>query len=256
MNVRFLAIGKWGEGEVVVSWAPDSRRRDAAVERIIEHSWQEALARKDLHIFDGPMTRLERFSASGKLELDVCLTSYRIFWGTNLNHPEVPPETRSNAIGLSCALESMDGALVLGKRTASVAYYPNYIHPFAGALEPSATIDVFSEIRRELNEELSIDRREIASIVCLGLIEDASILQPELIFWAKCSLDRAEIERRLDAAEHQRCVWIEPTAQGAEQTVDHELLTPVGIGTILLWGRERFGVLWFDAATRARNLQP
>jgi hypothetical protein len=256
VKVAFRAIGNWREGDVITSRAQGSRFRDPAVEKLIDAAWREASNRQGLHIFDGPMTRLERFTANEKLHLELSRTSYRVFWGTNLNHPQVPPEARANAVGMSCALESGDGALVLGRRTSSVAYYPSRIHPFAGALEPADSIDVFAEIRRELREELSLDRGEIAGIVCLGIIEDSSIFQPELIFWARCTLNRAEIEQRLDAKEHERCIWVEPTQSAVQAALDNQLLTPVALGTVLLWGRERFSIAWFDAAARARNLQP
>ena len=42
----------------------------------------------------------------------------------------------ANPVGVSPALLSADNFLIMGRRNASVAYYPNRIHPFAGALEP------------------------------------------------------------------------------------------------------------------------
>jgi hypothetical protein len=259
VNVRFVAIGNWGESDVIVSRVSDSRVRDPATEKLIDAAWEEGRARNGVKLFDGPMCRLERVSAGAKLELDLSVTSYKIFWGTNLNHPQVPARARANGIGMSCALENVDGALVLGRRTSSVAYYLNRVHPFAGTLEPAEKIDIFADMRRELREELSLEAREIGSMMCQGIIEDAAIHQPELIFTARCGLSRAEIERRLDAGEHERCVWVEPTERAAEAALDDGSLTPVAVGTVLLWGRGRFGQAWFgawfDAATRARNLR-
>jgi len=255
VKVRFRAIGAWGEGDVIGSWVQDSRRRDENVEKIIDATWDAGRRRKGLNLFDGPMCRLEAIRVGKQLELDLSRTSYRIFWGTNLNHPELAADARANAVGMSCALESGDGALVLGRRTSSVAYYPSRVHPFAGALEPGETIEVFAEMRRELLEELKLARDEIASMICLGIIEDASISQPELIFRSACDLSCAEIESRLDKGEHERCVCVEATERDAEAALDNDAMTPVAIGTILLWGRERFGGEWFDAAARARTLR-
>lgn len=251
MRVRFRTIGKWDEGDVVARWVEDGRRREPEVEREIERGWQEILHWDGVKLFDGPMCRLEQFRAARQLELDLSRTSYKIFWGTNLNHNEIwrvhGAEVMANAVGMSCALESAEGLLVLGRRSAAVAYYPGRVHPFAGSLEPGEAIDVFAEMRRELGEELHLQAGEVAGMNCLGIIEDASVLQPELVFEARCVLPRREMEERLNAEEHTACVWVEPTLDAVDWTLEKPELTPVAVGTVLLWGLGRFGREWFDA---------
>ena len=41
------------------------------------------------------------------------------------------------------SLLTRDGWLLYGRRNATVAYYPNRVHPFAGTLEPGDLADVF-----------------------------------------------------------------------------------------------------------------
>jgi hypothetical protein len=48
---------------------------------------------------------------------------------------------------VSPALLTADGFLMMGRRNASVAYYPNRVHPFAGALDPGDA-DMFAAVRR------------------------------------------------------------------------------------------------------------
>jgi hypothetical protein len=49
-------------------------------------------------------------------------------------------------------------------------------------------------------------------------------------------------------------VAIERTREKVELSLRDPAMTPVALGTILLWGREHFGPDWFDAAQRAVNL--
>src|SRR5688500_85996 len=129
------------------------------------------------------MCRLERCEASPEaLRLWVSPTSYKPFLGTNLTGVDVLASALANPLGLSAALVTSDGWLMLGRRNTSVAYYPNRTHPFAGSLEPGELTDVFKGVLRELDEELGLSEREVAEIRCLGLIEDAKLRQPEIVF--------------------------------------------------------------------------
>src|SRR5688572_13684152 len=138
---------------------------------------------------------------------DVCSsdldTSYKPFLGTNLTHPELAdrhgPAILANPVGVSPALITADGWLMMGRRNASVAYYPNRVHPFAGALDP-ADPDPFAAIGRELAEELGFTEDDIAidGMHCTGIAEDVSIRQPELIFSVVSTRTRNEIESKLD----------------------------------------------------------
>lgn len=222
---------------------------------IIEASWREAGGRPGVHLFDGPMCRLERVNASAdELRLTISRTSYKQFHGTNMTHPELPRGELASPVGLSCALESADGYLLLGKRNDRVAYYPSRLHPFAGALEPGdgGTPDVFAEVRRELEEELSLTPAEVAELTCVALIEDHALRQPELIFLARSHLARREIEARLDPGEHDAVVAVVPQeARVDELLAETERMTPVCAGAVLAWSATRFGPVWFaDAQVR------
>src|SRR6476619_7334639 len=85
----------------------------------------------------------------------------------------------ANPVGLSTALETSDGFLLMGRRNERVAYYPGRLHPFAG-------------FRRELGEELSLDEPDVPLIRCTGIVEDVALRQPELIFRVECALTRKE----------------------------------------------------------------
>ena len=247
-----LKSGDWGPGDVDVLWVPNTRRVVPEVEALIDRAWQAALARPGAHLFDGPMCRLEQREVSPdgrRLRLALSLTTYKPFFGTNMSHPELAdrygPEVMANPVGVSPALETVDDFLLLGRRNAAVAYYPNRVHPFAGALEPRDGGDVFAAVRRELREELSLDGTDVAEVRCTGLVWEAALRQTEMIFRARSTLSREQVVTRLDRQEHGSAYVIRATQEGVTSALTDAMLTPVAIASLLLWGRSRFGDEWF-----------
>jgi hypothetical protein len=199
----------------------------------IELAWTAALARLGSRLYDGPMVRLNAWQIDGdRLRLTLGRTSYKPFMGTNLMHPELAdrygPEILANPLGLSAALESVDGFLLLGRRNANVAFYPNRVHTFAGTAEEA---DVFAGIRKELFEELKLGEADIAQIHCIGLSEDRAIRQPELIFHVKSKRSRGEIERHLDDKEHSELVAFDDP----DRALGQPDLTPIARAAVSLW---------------------
>jgi 8-oxo-dGTP pyrophosphatase MutT (NUDIX family) len=249
-KLSFHAIGDWGPGRVRLSWADRSSRRIVPdVERVIEETWSRVLARPGVHLFDGPMCRVESISVTpDSIDLTLSPTSYKPFLGTNLENPHLATtygrDVMATPAGVSTAVETADGYLLLGRRTASVADYPDRLHPFAGALDPRDGDDAFRAVYRELSEELGLAASDVADVRCTGIAEDAALLQPELIFATTCSIPRAEIERRLDDAEHHASVAIRTDAGDVEDTLGDPALTPVGMASLMLWGRLKLGDEW------------
>jgi 8-oxo-dGTP pyrophosphatase MutT (NUDIX family) len=262
-KVQFRIVGDWLPGQVSCRCVPTSFDPPADVVELIERTWIEAQRRPGIHLFDGPMCRLESFSAdTAELRLSVSKTSYKAFVGTNLHHPEVAdhcgPSCLANALGISCAVVSADDYLLLGQRNKRVAYYPGRIHPFAGALEPREPMDIFDEARRELKEELGFTSLDIAEMRCLGLVEDLSLRQPELICLVCSTIRQDEIESRVDAGEHDGA-FVVRLCEGdlADALKSAPLLTPVGAAAILLTGRKSFGEKWFEKILAAdKNVRP
>lgn len=253
-SLIFHEIGEWSEGQIRVHRVPSSWRDTPEVSETIERASRDAQSRGGMHLFDGPMCRLESVEHVGaELILNLSQTSYKIFYGTNLTHPELAELARP--VGVSPALISADNHLLLGRRNAAVAYYPNRIHPFAGALEPREDLDVFDEVRRELSEELSLQDRDVTDIVCTGLVEDTQLKHPELIFAARCRLERQQIEQQVDDKEHHAS-WSTPaTPDGiAAALAAEDQFTPVARATMLLFRRIDFGESWFNETRRmSRN---
>jgi 8-oxo-dGTP pyrophosphatase MutT (NUDIX family) len=248
----FHAAGDWTREQVHLSQAQSKRRIVPEVERLIDEAWRAATSQPGVNLFDGPMCRLESWSASAqRLSLALSETSYKIFLGTNLHHAELADrygrDILANPVGVSPALETADGWLMMGRRNASVAYYPNKIHPFAGAVEPRDALNVFDAVLRELREELGFTSADVADLRCTGIAEDRSIRQPELIFRASSMRTKAEIEATVDRTEHHASWSIPTTGKAVEEALeDMSGMTPVGVAALLLWGRSAFGVDWFQ----------
>jgi 8-oxo-dGTP pyrophosphatase MutT (NUDIX family) len=250
--LMFHAVGDWGQGDVRLKWTPQSTRRVVpAVERIINETWDRVANKQGVHLFDGPMCRVESFEASSDvLRLTLSPTSYKPFLGTNLHNPQLAEQygrdVLANPVGVSTVLETSDGFLMLGRRNASVAYYPDRVHPFAGALEPHDGADPFSAVYRELREELALEPADVAGLRCTGLAEDTRLLHVEMIFATRTQFSRTEIERRVDEVEHHAAWSVAADADAIEHAVADRVLTPVAVASLLLWGRLRVGREWFD----------
>jgi 8-oxo-dGTP pyrophosphatase MutT (NUDIX family) len=246
--LKFLRPGNWSSAQLSIAWTATARRILPEVETAIDAAWTAALARPGVHLFDGPMCRLESWTAADdRLHLTVSKTTYKIFLGTNMANPQFAQrfgtDVMANPLGVSTLLTTADNVLLLGRRTAAVAYHPNRVHPFAGSMEP-ADADPFVTAHRELAEELSLNTTDIR---CIGLMESHDLRQPELIFAANSQLKKIDIESKLDPVEHHDIWSIAATAGAIEKAViENRNLTPVAVGSLLLWGRLHAGQSWFD----------
>jgi 8-oxo-dGTP pyrophosphatase MutT (NUDIX family) len=248
--LTFHVIGEFAAKNVHCISVPATRRIVPEVEAMIDAAWRDVLARPGVKLYDGPISRLERFRPDGdQLHLELSQTSYRIFVGTNLYHPDLAdrfgPEVMANPVGVSTALATADGKLLFGRRNAAVAYYPRRTHPFAGSLEPRDNCDVFGAARRELREELTLADTDLGELTLLGLVEDRLIRHPELIFSVTTRLGEKELIAQMDQAEHHDTVAIPADTASVENALHDQSFTPVGLACLLLWGRRRFGEDWY-----------
>jgi 8-oxo-dGTP pyrophosphatase MutT (NUDIX family) len=245
--LTFRHTGDWGPGDIAVEWTESTRPIIPKVEEAIERAWSDTLNRRPgVHLFDGPMCRLERAAVSPpaqgrRFELVLSQTSYKVFLGTNLTHPHLADRfgtaILANPLGASVLLESSDGWLLLGRRGRSVAYYPDRIHPFAGAVEPRDAGDVFGAALRELREELSLTAADLGHLRCVGLVEDNALRQPELIFHGRCAPPRTELETRVDRIEHRGAWAVRAQPAAIEDAVRDPALTPVAVAALTLYSR-------------------
>lgn len=171
------------------------------------------------------------------MTIDLSHTRYRVVVGTNFANPDFVDtygaNVMANPVGVSTGLMTSDGWIIMGRRNDSVAYYPNRVHPFAGSLEVEEQIDIFTNVRRELREELSLESKDIIRIVCLGIAEDAMLRHPETIHLTWTHRTRAEIERQVHADEHQGVWCIRATPDAIRDAMaNNPTLTPIAKSVI------------------------
>ncbi len=264
------AFGVFGPGRVRVVWRDEPRPANAPLDALVDRTWAEALReakRSGAMLFNGQLARYLRHRVQEEaLYIEVGPTDYAQFMSTNyLNHArgdEFGWDLFSNPIGTTATLITTDGWLLYGRRSARVACHAGYVHTFGGGLEAgernaAGEFDTFGSVRRELAEELGLQPKDITSITCLGLIRDATIRQPELIFDACLTLTRAEVEARL-SHDHERehdavaACRDEPDAIVPFITTA-DLIAPVAVGALCQHGRRCFGEDWYeDAVERIR----
>ena len=250
--LRFLHARTYAESNVRVDWVDSTRRLVPEVEAMIDAAWRETNARPGVSLFDGPVCRFEGFEVDGDdLRVRLSRTSYRILVGTNFAHPELTDthgdDVLANALGVSAGLLSGDGYLVMGRRNGSVAYYPHRVHPFAGSVEVAPVIDLAANARRELHEEAKLNTQDLTDIALLCLAEDRLLRHPEAIFLARTPLSRADIEQRIDPAEHHAAWSCRATPDALSRAVlADDDLTPIARAVGLAYGRAAFGQAWFD----------
>lgn len=241
---KILVAGDWPQGKVRLQRRPESTRRIVPeVERIIDQTWARVVSdagREGVKLFDGPMCRIESFDARPEeFQLVVSPTTYKPFVGTNLYNQHLAErfgrDVFSNPIGVSTLLQTADDLLMLGWRNASVAYYPNRVHPFAGTIDPEDGDDPFNAVKRELAEELNLANADIAAVRCIGLAEDNSLMQPEMIFLAQTSLTKAAVDPRVDPAEHHATWSVSADCVAVTNAMHDAALTPIGAASLMLW---------------------
>ena len=251
--VAYHLTGRWLPGSVETRFVPSTRIDTETSRCSIERAWERVNADPKVHVFDGPMCRLEGFGSlpappdkPSRLRLELSMTTYRVFLGTNLHGPrDLPTETLASPVGVSPALQTCDGFLLFGRRNQRVAYYPHRLHPFSGALEPppnGGNVDIFEECRRELAEELNLAASEIPQVELMGIVEDARIRYPELILHARTNLSREDVTARLNAAEHDGLVAVPAEPACIEVALSDAAYTPVGRAALTLFAHQCLGL--------------
>lgn len=250
--------------DVPTSDAP--RRGTPAIEAAIERTWatESALAEHEGRmLFNGRLARLVEMAVKRpRLRLALGTTCYRDFLGTNLHHAATVLregiEALANPLGTSSTVITSDGYIALGRRSDRVAYHAGMLHAFGGMVEsadetPDGTYDVFGSATRELSEELALSEREIIDMVIVGLVRDRAIYQPELLFDATVSLNKAAVADRFHAGlaegEHTRVEFVLDDPDAVMELLGTSLdVAPVTHGGLLLHGRRVWGADWYQSA--------
>ena len=259
-------VGRFRRGDVSVRWSEGQRPSSEAEDRAIEEAWHEQLAaarRDGRWLVNGRLCRLiECQAGNGVLHLTLGEVSYKEFVGTNLTNAPLRyvhgPEVLANPLGVSAAIVSSDGFLLLGRRSRLVFTHGGRLHPIAGIVQPPDVAgnlpNPFQAIAEEIEEELGLPGEALRLSECLGMIRDKQIVQPELIFDVRVDAGEAEIRRSAagaaDALEHEEIVATrdQPGAVVAFVREHAGELTSAALAMLLLHGQRHWGTGWFVSA--------
>ncbi|NOS99213.1 MAG: hypothetical protein HOP29_01135 [Phycisphaerales bacterium] len=256
---RFTAAG------LVVDGLAIRRRRHAVIEALIEETWKRETGRAEAsgrRLYDAPVGRLRDATVTnGRMHLSLEDTTYREFVGTNLYNAATVSQFSggmlADALGTSAVAITADGRIVMGRRSERVSFHQGHLHTFGGLLEERDRLsdgryDVYAGIRREIREELGIGAGAISDLVCVGLVRDASIQQPELLFDASLAVTSVELKRRFEAAGDEEHVRLEACDDLPDAVVPFIQrsgpMTPVAMAALLLHGKCNWGADWYEGA--------
>ncbi len=259
-------VGQFDRDRVQVRWSDSRRPTNEQIEAAIEEAWAEQsrlAAAEGRTLYDGRLCRVincETQEAAMLVTLgDV---SYKEFVGTNLTNAQLRyvhgAEVLANPLGVSAAVVTGDGFVLLGRRSNKVFSNAGCVHPIGGIMEkpadPGQAPDPFEAMTDELFEELALPAKAITRNVCLGVVRAKRIVQPEMVFevhvrsGVEAIRDRAA--RAADASEHDELVPIRdhPAAVVTYIEKNYAQLTPVAMATLLLHGQRHWGIGWFATA--------
>jgi len=260
-------MDQYARDQVSVVWSDLPRVSNDSVEEMIETSWSEHTGKAALNgvkIFNGKLCRLVSYQCrDDKLDLTLGPVSFKEFIGTNATHAYIRhlhgTEAMANPLGVSAAVCTSDGLIVLGVRSGNMIQYAGRIHPIGGTVKPpdegsDECPDPFDAIIGELHEETAVPPASVLDITCLGLVRDRNTVQPELIF--DCYVDTdvlalfASAANAIDVAEHSSLVPVRnhPGAVVSFMEKHFSQLTPVALATLLLHGLKHWGSGWFATA--------
>lgn len=259
-------VGQFAPDHVTVRWTDRVRPSDAEVDELIERTWREQTAeakRTGKDIFDGPLCRLIGFEASGaQLALTLGPVSFREFLGTNATQAHIRhlhgPEVLADPVGISAALTTDDGFLLLGQRSGKVVQHAGRLHPIGGMMTPAAeppdAPDPFGAMFAELREEMAVTPAQVREAVCIGLVRDKHTVQPELIFDIAVKGELLALLEGAggadDAYEHSALVPVQDHPAAMVTFIEQHFaeLTSVAMATLLLHGLRHWGSGWFASA--------
>lgn len=258
--------GKFKRGDIDVHWSQARRRSAEKIDQAIDKTWAEQsrrVQRDGVDLYDGRLCRLVQCQEQqGRLSLTLGEVSFREFVGTNLMNPRMRhlygEDVLADPLGVSAAVTTADGHLLLGRRSKTVFFHAGMIHPVGGIVEMAeageADAHPFRAMRRELYQELGIAGEDVTDrLWCIGLVRDKVIWQPEMIFDIHLKLDLRAIRGAHvaadDAAEHTELVFLRNDSGAVVSFLrDHDSeLTPVAKATLLLHGLRAWGTGWFTA---------
>lgn len=138
-------VGLFDRSRVQVRWSDSKRPTNPDIEQIIEQTWAEQTrlaAEQGRNLFNGPLCRVINLEVQQSiLQMTLGKVSYKEFVGTNLTNAQLRyvhgPDVLANPLGVSAAVVTSDGYVLMGRRSQTVYDAAGLIHPIGGTVEPA-----------------------------------------------------------------------------------------------------------------------
>jgi hypothetical protein len=187
---EILATGIWAASDVKVSikgnYSPTQN-----LQKYINGEWNN-LVKKFPQIYNGPMLGLVTWEVrENALMLVAQKTDYASYLATR------PPnfserflqEQRADPIGMNIVSITLDRKLIVTCRSLESEQNPGTLNFIGGYIDPPSDpkilkVDVESQAKRELKEELNVDESKVREIIVCGLGYDPFYCHPELFLVA------------------------------------------------------------------------
>ena len=258
-------VGQYSQQDLHVQWDAAAYMPDEAIRQEIDKAWDHHSAtaqHRGVKLYNGPLCRLIDFQADNhRLNLVMGPTCFKDFLGTNLTRATLRylhgSDVLANPVGVSAAVVTSDNFILLGRRSQKVVYHGGRIHSIGGMVEPDANAQApnpFDAIIQEITSELCVSASDIATIVCMGMVREKPIVQPELVFDVALGLDAQTLRqiaaKAIDADEHDELILVLDYPSSVITFVQKNLdaITPVCLSALLLHGLRKWGTGWFASA--------
>ena len=213
--------------QINVSAANDRQPSTTENEAQIDTIWRERV-KSNPCLFDGIKFRFAGVRKGIQVALDLGITSYKSFLGTNCagNWHELDPTCLASPLGNAAIVETTDNKVVLLKRSQSVGECPDTIVCPGGHPEPEMVginsmkeweemslssdwnqricHELFDAMVREVVEETGIPRSKLGAAKCIGFTERIVNKRPDIIFHIPCLITANEVhELYAKGPEHE-----------------------------------------------------
>lgn len=261
LEFETLARGYYRPDQLSITYDPTLRMPiTPTIQTWMDALWAEKLAHARLHhtrLFDAPLFRLISATAQthDRLELVLGNTSYKEYVTTRT--PEFaqhhPRAALGNAIGVCSVVETSDGSILLDKRQGVDVYVGRY-HVIGGfferQLDGDAQPDPFAAINREIREETGIQRSDIRTQHCLGVVYDLTTPHAEICFLTRLHIPLAEVlAREPEEDEIKQLHTLHVTSDSLRSFIieHHGRISATGEPALLFYGAVQFGEAWLQA---------
>ena len=222
-------IGGVKESQIQINCSAANDRQPSTPENEaqIETIWRERV-KSNPSLFDGTKFRFAGVRQGTPLIIDLGITSYKYFLGTNCaaNWNDLHPMHLASPLGNAAIVETRDKKVVLLRRSQNVGECPDTIVCPGGHPEPemvginrmkewgemSTSSDwnqqicheLFDAMVREVVEETGIPRSKLGTVKCIGFTERIVNKRPDIIFHIPCLITASEVhELYANGPEHK-----------------------------------------------------